>query len=85
MSIWVNDIIKDIEINNTDWKINNKSGISNDKLGIIISCIGNSALLSVCDIDIYGKNMWTKMTYMDRFRIERSVNKWSKRTKLKDL
>lgn len=85
MSKWVSEIIKDIKNNPTDWKPNSKTGISNQKLNIQIKDVYNSAILSVSEIHVNGVNMWTKMCYIDRFRIEVGVNRWFKKAKLNQL
>lgn len=76
MSKWVSEIIKDIKDNPNTWKPNKHHGISKDN--IVLTNFYNGALLSVCDIHVNGRDMYTSASYLDWYRLERAYQHWCK-------
>jgi len=74
MSVYVDELIKDMRDNPLEWNEFKGHGIRKDN--IVICQYGNSSLLSVIDVVIKGKSM--PITYWDRWKLEVAVGKWYK-------
>ena len=85
MSNYINEILKSIKTNHTDWTVVKKygyfTGIENGN--IEITQHGNSAILSIIKVSISGVNIPT--TYIDLFRLEKAITKWCKTQSLDQL
>ena len=80
----VKEIIDYIESKKFQWcKTDCGTGIYNTVYNIRINMVGNSAILSICNL--YINDVQIPITYMDKFRLERAVNKWYKTINLTGL
>ena len=81
MSQFVDEIIKSIKENPTEWK--DYRGYGLEKGNIIIFGYGNTKLLSICHVKINDKVMPT--TYIDCWNLEGAVGNWYKTVKLNTI
>lgn len=80
MSKYVDDILQDIKENPLAWS-KAMGGVKKDN--ILITGMGNTALLSIVDIHIDGQ--YVPASYYDLFKIERAINKWYRSVPLTHL
>jgi len=73
MSKIAEELLKDIESNPDSWANHDGHGIK--KGNVIISQYGNSALLSIIDVEINRKEV-RALTYMDKYKLEKAITKW---------
>ena len=74
MSKFIEEIIKDLKDNPETWRDVKGGCIEKDE--ILISCFGNTRVLSVISVFINGQDIPT--SYIDRWRLEVAVNNWYK-------
>lgn len=81
MSKYVDEIIKDLKENPTEWR--SKFGeVTKDQIKLL--CFNfNPPILSVGSIKIKGEDIPT--TYVDRYKMECAVRKWFKTVDLKTI
>jgi len=85
MSKFVDEILDSIKTNPKDWTVVKTRGYFTgiEKDNIIISQHGNSAILSIINVEINGVRIPT--TYIDLFRLERAITKWCKTQSIEQL
>lgn len=77
----VKEIISHIDGRPNEWiKTRCGTGIKNELYKIHIDSVGNTAILSICNLYIDDVNI--PITCSDRFRIEKAVNRWYKNINL---
>lgn len=81
-SEFVKEIIEDIKLHKRNWqKTSCGTGISNHSMRI--DSVGNSAILSICNLYIGETHM--PLTYLDKYKLEKAVNWWYKNINLASL
>lgn len=81
MSVFVDEIIKDLKENPTTFKDYYGEGVQKDN--VKISGYGNTRLLSITNININGKDIPT--TYTDNWNLEAAIKNWYKTVSLNVL
>jgi len=82
MSKIADELLTDIKSNPDSWR--NYKGYGIQKDSIIICGYGNSALLSIIDIEINGNDI-PALEYMDKYRLEKAITNWYRIVGLKTL
>lgn len=88
-SKYVQEILEDIKNNPTNWKHKDRHSreIETSNLGgkkILITSIGNFALLSIIDV-IINDNIVPATTYTDRYKLEKAYYKWCENINIHSL
>ena len=78
MSKFVNEILESIKNTPKDWTVVKTNGYFTgiENGSIVITEHGNSAILSIINVEINGVRIPT--TYIDLFRLEKAITKWCK-------
>jgi len=76
MSKFINEIIKDIIDNPTQWVRNGECGLK--KEGIKLSNFGNGKLISIVRVEINGIDCFHQTTWKDKYRLEEVYSWWMK-------
>ena len=87
MSVFVKEIIKDLKENPTHWRHKSSNSIVNYDLEgreVVIKDLGNTCVFSLIDV-VVENCIKPRVTYIDRFNLERAYQRWSKNTKIENL